>query len=276
MPELPEVQTIVDQLQERLPGNRFAPGAEFLWPGTAGYPGAGELAARLAGRRVVHVGRRAKYILIELDDGMLTRCAPSHDRQSPLRSAGRPVSPLPSRAPAPGKRDRNSAFADMRKFGRFYVGTPAELDAVIPSDGSDRSPSTRRSRPPSLGERLAGRRGPIKSALLDQTGARRTREHLCRRGPVPSRHSSLARGRLAGGARARSLHGGIVAALSEALANRGTSFRNYLSASGEPGDNEPNLMVFRRHGRPCPRCGTLLERIAVAARGTHYCPGCQR
>src|ERR1700736_6724942 len=66
MPELPEVQTVVNELGERLVGKRFAEGAMALWERTIGYPDAAAFSARLAGRAVIGVRRRAKYILIDL------------------------------------------------------------------------------------------------------------------------------------------------------------------------------------------------------------------
>src|SRR5690348_11458386 len=67
MPELPEVQTVVAELGERLTGRRFAPGAEVLWDRTIGYPDAESFPDRLAGHTVIGTRRRAKYILIDLD-----------------------------------------------------------------------------------------------------------------------------------------------------------------------------------------------------------------
>ena len=71
------------------------------------------------------------------------------------------------------------------------------------------------------------------------------------------------------------LHAGIQSALRQALGNGGTSFRDYLSTWGRKGSNQDELLVFRRHGEPCPRCGGPLERIVVGGRGTHLCPICQ-
>ncbi len=274
MPELPEVQTVVDQLRVRLDGSRFIPGGTFLWSGAAGYPDADELIARVTGRKVASVRRRAKYILIDLHDDVLFVV---HLRMTGNLHFAAPGDPAHRylRARFPLDTGEELRFADMRKFGRLYIGSLAELDTAIPLARLGPEPLDDRFTAGVLGERLAGRRGAIKSALLDQgvlagLGNIYADEALFRAAISPLRPAgSLSAGEL------EALHAGICAALREALANRGTSFRDYLSLSGEPGDNEPYLLVFRRAGHPCARCGQPLTRIVVGGRGTHYCPNCQ-
>ncbi len=75
---------------------------------------------------------------------------------------------------------------------------------------------------------------------------------------------------------AERLHGAIRKVLVEALADRGTSFRDYVDADGEQGMHQLRVKVFRRTGEPCYVCGTAIRRIKVGGRSTHYCPRCQR
>jgi formamidopyrimidine-DNA glycosylase len=74
----------------------------------------------------------------------------------------------------------------------------------------------------------------------------------------------------------RLLHEGIVSVLSLGIEHGGTSFNEYRDLWGEAGDNYNHVRVYQREGEPCPRCGTAIERIVVAQRGTHFCPNCQR
>ena len=126
-----------------------------------------------------------------------------------------------------------------------------------------------------LGARLAGRHGPIKPALLDQSvlaglGNIYVDEALFRAGIAPRRPAdTLTEAELS------ALREAIVATLLEALERGGTTFRDYLSVSGNQGNNMPNLRVFHRDGEPCLRCGSILERMVVAGRGTHWCRMCQ-
>ncbi|MGH2347520.1 MAG: bifunctional DNA-formamidopyrimidine glycosylase/DNA-(apurinic or apyrimidinic site) lyase [Chloroflexota bacterium] len=274
MPELPEVQSVVDELAVRLRGRAFAPGVELLWPPTVAYPDPGAFAERLEGRAVVGARRRAKYIIVDLDDGTLLVV---HLRMTGRLHFATPDEPDDRhlRARLPLDDGTELRFADMRKFGRLYVGTEDELAAVTPLARLGPEPLDAGFTPEVLGSRLSGRHGPIKPVLLDQSvlaglGNIYVDEALFRAGIAPRRAANtLSESELG------ALRDGIVATLSEALERGGTSFRDYLSVAGHRGGNMPNLRVFRRHGEPCPRCGSVLERAVVAGRGTHWCGGCQ-
>ena len=275
MPELPEVQTVVNELHERLSGRRFAAGAEVLWPRTIGFPDALEFPARLAGRCVSGVRRRAKYILIELEDGGVLVV---HLRMTGnLHFAPRGAEPHRHlRARLPLLDGDELRFADMRKFGRIYLGEEQELSAVIPLSRLGPEPLAAEFTPEVLGRVLHGRRRPIKTALLDQSvvaglGNIYVDEALFRAGIDPRRSAATLDLQ-----EIEALHGAIRQSLQGALDNGGTSFRDYLSAWGRKGTNQDELLVFRRTGEPCPRCGGPLLRIVVGGRGTHYCPVCQR
>jgi formamidopyrimidine-DNA glycosylase len=71
------------------------------------------------------------------------------------------------------------------------------------------------------------------------------------------------------------LHSAIRLVLSEAIGNRGTMLRDYSPPYGAAGGHQDHLLVYRRTGKPCPRCGTPIERIRVTQRSTHFCPRCQ-
>jgi formamidopyrimidine-DNA glycosylase len=163
----------------------------------------------------------------------------------------------------------------MRKFGRLYLGTWEELSSVTSLGRLGPEPLESGFTADVLGRALAGRRGAVKAALLDQSvlsglGNIYADEALFRAGIDPRRPAGSLDAR-----EIEALHAGIGAALRQAIANGGTSFRDYLSVAGARGENEPNLQVFRHHGEPCPRCGRELQRIVVAGRGTHFCPHCQ-
>jgi formamidopyrimidine-DNA glycosylase len=275
MPELPEVQTVVDELDQRLTGRRFARGAEILWPRTVGYPEAVAFADRLAGRAVSGARRRAKYILIDLDDGLLLVV---HLRMTGNLHFAPPSEPPHRhlRARLPLEDGEELRFADMRKFGRLYLGDEAELASVIPLARLGPEPLAEDFTLERLRAALAGRRGPIKQALLDQSviaglGNIYVDEALFRAGIHPLRPA----GSLDADERT-ALHAGIQASLRQALGNGGTSFRDYLSTWGRKGTNQDALLVFRRQGEACVRCGAPLQRIVVGGRGTHYCAQCQR
>jgi formamidopyrimidine-DNA glycosylase len=274
MPELPEVQTVVNELQERLTGRRFAEGATFLWERTAGFPAGTEFAERLAGREVTGMRRRAKYILADLDSGEQLVI---HLRMTGNLHFADPSDPLHPhlRARLPLIDGQELRFADTRKFGRLYLGTPEELALVIPLHRLGPEPLDDDFTAEVLRARLSRRHGAIKAALLDQEllaglGNIYVDEALFRARIDPRRPAdSLSESEI------EALHAGILASLHQAIGSGGTSFRDYLSTYGRKGDNEENLQVFRRHGEACPRCGNPLQRIVVGGRGTHFCPTCQ-
>ncbi|HVC81141.1 MAG TPA: bifunctional DNA-formamidopyrimidine glycosylase/DNA-(apurinic or apyrimidinic site) lyase [Chloroflexota bacterium] len=275
MPELPEVQSVVDELAARLPGRSFTGGSDLLWAPIVGYPAPEGFGERLEGRTVSGVRRRAKYIIIDLDDGQVLvvhlRMTGRLHFAAPDEAADRHL-----RARLPLDDATELRFADMRKFGRLYLGRVAEIESVTALGSLGPEPLEPAFTAPVLGARLAGKRGPIKSVLLDQSvvaglGNIYADEALFRAGIAPRRAAgSLTEEELS------ALHDGIVATLSEAVERGGTSFRNYLSVAGRRGGNMPNLQVFRRDGEPCLRCGTVLARTVVGGRGTHWCPSCQR
>jgi formamidopyrimidine-DNA glycosylase len=275
MPELPEVQTVVDELGDRLVGRRFAVGASALWERAIGYPDAATFADRLAGRTVIGVRRRAKYILIDLHTQEILAVHLRMTGNLHFARAADPPHPH-VRVRLPLEDGAELRFADMRKFGRLYLGSEEELAGVIPLGRLGPEPLDAGFDVDRLQAALAGRRGAIKTTLLDQgviagLGNIYVDEALFHARIDPRRSAgTLSREELV------ALQAGIVAVLRQALANGGTTFRNYLSTAGRKGANQENLLVFRRQGEECPRCGTLLSRLVVGGRGTHICPACQK
>ncbi|HEX9104814.1 MAG TPA: bifunctional DNA-formamidopyrimidine glycosylase/DNA-(apurinic or apyrimidinic site) lyase, partial [Polyangia bacterium] len=122
---------------------------------------------------------------------------------------------------------------------------------------------------------LAASKRDIKAFLMDQSrvaglGNIYVCEALFRAGVAPKRRSD----RLVG--KAPALHAAIVAALADGIANRGTSFSDYVDADGQSGGNQHALAVYGRQKAPCKRCGAAVRRIVQAGRSTFFCPRCQK
>ena len=272
MPELPEVETVRRGLAAQITGRTFI-GISFLeWPRTIEAPTPEELTRRIAGRRVVDVQRRAKFLLVVLDnDEALT----IH-----LRMTGQ-VTIAPHDMP----RDRfervalafadgdELRFGDIRRFGRIALYDRDALAARFRALG-----------PEPLGDdwarddfaaALARRRTRLKPLLLDQSflaglGNIYVDESLFRAGLHPL--TPAAEVTPAGAGR---LHATIREVLGEAIASGGTTFSNYRDAFGNEGDYYERRRVYGRTDEPCPTCGTAITRIVVGGRGTHFCPHCQ-
>jgi formamidopyrimidine-DNA glycosylase len=273
MPELPEVETIRTDLEQYVPGRSFS-GVELLWAGSIDRPPAEELAAALRGRTVTALERRGKYLVLRLaGEGALV----VH-----LRMTGRLRW---QEAGAP--RDRHARvvlllddghelhFDDQRKFGRLYfVPDEAGLAEVLVRVGPE--PLVEDFTRPALKRMLQGRRGRLKPLLMDQAflagmGNIYVDEALWRARLHPLRRSDTLTPAEIG-----RLYEGVVDALRQGIANRGTTLADYRDLAGTVGQNQEQLFVFRREGQPCPRCGTPIEKIRVGGRATHFCPRCQR
>jgi formamidopyrimidine-DNA glycosylase len=272
MPELPEVETIRADLERRIVGRRVVR-VELLWPGCVATPTAEELAAELPGHMIERAGRRGKFLVLDLDGGAALTVH--------LRMTGRFRLPKvnearPKHLHAVVVLDDASQlwFEDQRKFGRLYFTRDAEeLAQVLAKLGPEPLDAafTRKA----LADLLARRRAQLKPLLLDQSfvaglGNIYVDEALFRAKLHPLRRSdTLSPKEIA------ALHEAIVHALRQGIVNRGTTLSDYRDAWGTAGMNRERLQVFRRQGKPCPRCGTPIEKIRVAQRGTHYCPRCQ-
>jgi formamidopyrimidine-DNA glycosylase len=228
----------------------------------------------LAGRQIVGLGRRGKYLILTLQDGAALIVH--------LRMTGR------LRWKESGAvRDRHLRvvlylddgselhFEDQRKFGRLYlVDGPDAMAAVLAKMGPE--PLDEGFSKGRLLALLSGRSARLKPLLLDQRfvaglGNIYVDEALFRARLHPLRIS----GSLTPREVAR-LHEGIVDALRQGIENRGTTLSAYRDSWGTAGRNQERLLVFRQQGNPCPRCGTPIEKMRVAGRGTHLCPRCQR
>ncbi len=273
MPELPEVQTVASELQQRLPG-RTITGAEVLWPRTVGHPSVDEFVALLRARRVESVDRRAKYVLIRLDDRSLLALHLRMTGRVTIEPAARPRDPHTRLVLRLDDGDE-LRFADMRKFGRWYFVPAGDTLPLASFATLGPEPLDEAFTPQVFAQRVAARRGNVKAALLDQRlvaglGNIYADEALFRARIHPRRTlPSLSAAEVA------ALHAAIVAVLQRAIGRGGTSFSDYRTTWGQLGGYQEELDVFRRTGAPCPACGAPIERTVVAGRGTHYCPRCQ-
>ncbi len=271
MPELPEVATIVSDLAPRLVGRQVV-GIEILWPGVIGYHSTGDFQRRLVGQRIVGVRRRAKYIIVDLSG--------AEKLVLHLRMTGRLLL-----RPAETEQDRFARvvfrldsgdelrFADARKFGRLYLWSTDEVTGLDRSLGPE--PLEPEFTPALFREMVRRRASRLKPLLLDQTflaglGNIYVDEALYEARIHPTRRAnSLSDEEIA------RLYCAVRSVLQTAIMDRGTTFASYVDALGRPGKHQLNVHVYRQAGEQCPRCGTPIERIVVAGRGTYVCPKCQ-
>jgi formamidopyrimidine-DNA glycosylase len=273
MPELPEVETVARGLARVWEGRRFT--RIECRRQRLRQPLPERFAERLTGRRVLSVGRRAKYLVVGLDDdsAMLGHLGMSGRM---VISAG-----LPNAAPGPHDHvlfvtDDGTAvtFTDPRRFGLLALCEAGGLDdhPLLAALGPE--PLAEGFSPTVLAAALAGRAAPIKAALLDQRlvaglGNIYVCESLFRAGIAPTRAAgSLAAAEVTG------LHAAIRAVLAEAIAAGGSSLRDHVRPDGELGYFQHSFAVYGREGQPCGGCDCTdgrVERIVQSGRSTFYC-----
>lgn len=272
MPELPEVETVRRAIAPVLEGAQLEK-VEIRDPRLVRPFDPDIVAGDLVGERVAEVGRRGKYLIVGFDSG---RALLVHLRMTgSLRHAKRGALADDPHTRAVLRLDNGSdvAYRDVRRFGTWELFGRGELEPYLGSRlGPEPLGSLSAAR---LGTRLAGRRAPLKSALLDQRtlaglGNIYVDEALW--------HSRLHPLRVAGGLdedELARLHRAIRSVLRKGLEHQGSTLRDYALPDGAYGTMQDEFRAYGRGGEPCERCGTPLVRIVVGGRTTTFCPQCQ-
>jgi len=274
VPELPEVETIARDVRPLLEGAAFQ-SARVLKPDILRGVTRSAFERALAGRVVRAVGRRAKHLVILLDDGRRVVIQPRMTGSLLVtRRGGRrdPYAAIEARLSTGGL----LTYRDVRRLGAVHLLTPRAWERYTARIGPEPlEPDFTAQR---LAAALADGTLAVKKALMDQrrlagVGNIYANEALWRARLDPSR---AARSITAG--EARRLHRALRTLLSGAIRRRGTTVRDYRTGTGEAGEYQSRLDVYGRAGLPCRRCGEA-HRIAVThaidARATYFCPGCQ-
>ena len=266
MPELPEVETIRNELLPHVLGREIT-GVDLFWERIVRRPSVEEFRSRVIGQRITGLSRRGKYLFFHLSGGGVLvmhmkmtgslLVDPSNDKFT------RAVIYL----------DNGVAlhFRDPRKFGVMWLDSDdsAVAEKLGPEPlGDDFTPEL-------LAKLLRNRTAPVKPVLLDQSiiagiGNMYADEALFDAKIHPMRTAgSLTTDEI------ERLHGSIRRVLLKALNSKGASIRNYIRPDGSPGTAHDEFNVAHGVGKNCPNCGTPIKRIVVRGRGTYFCPECQ-
>jgi formamidopyrimidine-DNA glycosylase len=279
MPELPEVETVMRGLQQRLQGRRIvratANRPDLRWPLPAG------LEQRLTGARVETFRRRGKYILMRLDggDSVLLHLGMSGRI---LLGPARPNQPtLHEHLVLETDDDWRLGFVDPRRFGSIDLILTHLEDTHRLLAGLGPEPLDPGFSPTRLSAALAGKRTPIKAALLDQKVVAGLGNIYVCEALFRARLSPLRSAHTVPGTRAVRLVPAIKDTLREAIAAGGSSLRDYVQPDGELGYFQHAWKVYGREGEPCERCPARpacpgIRRMVQSARSTFYCSRSQR
>jgi len=277
MPELPEVESL-RRILVRTAVGRTIVSVRIGEPRLRRRVRA-DLAAAIAGRRIVKLSRRAKYLIVELDggDAMLVHLGmsgslthrhagfraddfdPRHDHlEFSLDDGSRLVYNDPRR------------FGMVRLVGRGALASTAELRGLGPE------PLSREFNADYLAARARGRTAAIKNLIMDQRivagiGNIYAAEILFRAGVRPTRRAGrVTRSEI------EKIAAAVPAILRAAIGSSGTTFRSYRDSRGQPGRFAARLRAYGREGKPCYTCSTPIKNVVVGQRASFYCPKCQR
>jgi formamidopyrimidine-DNA glycosylase len=274
VPELPEVETVRRRLAPVLEGRTFER-AEITDPRLTRPLDPVEVARELEGERVQLVDRRGKYLVVRFESG---RALLIHLRMtgSLRHAAGGELEEDPYRRAVVTLDDGSDvAYRDVRRFGTWLLLEPSEVDTYIDTRVG-REPLDAGYRATHLAERLAHRRAPIKAVLLDQrtlagVGNIYADETLWRARVHPlTPAADLTPDEV------KAVHRGVREALRAGVRRQGSTLRDYRLPDGSSGNAQERFKAYGRAGLPCERCGTPIDKIRAAGRGTWYCPTCQR
>jgi formamidopyrimidine-DNA glycosylase len=290
MPELPEVETVRLGLQPVLEGHVITEAR--LRRGDLRRPFPPHFAERLTGRKVEALTRRAKYILAALDSGETLVIHLGMSGRMSVYAQGKPrklgsyVYDVAPASAGEGKHDHvvietdapaRIVFNDHRRFGLMTLIATETLDQDKLFDGLGIEPLAPGFTAHYLGQALAGKKTPVKSALLDQRviaglGNIYVCEALFRAGISPKRLAGSVRSE-----RIAPLVAAIRKVLKDAIAAGGSTLRDHAQATGDPGNFQHHFLVYGREGKPCKgKCKGTIKRIVQAGRSTFYCPACQK
>lgn len=311
MPELPEVEYTARQLRASVVGATIS-NALVFWERAVGHPDLTTFLLKVADRRIEAIRRRGKYLVLDLEGdlflsihrrmtGNLYLLPPGWEIDTSLRE----TDPLAwsTRGPAffatpavdgvEGSSysvdlaktwycrvcfnladGRRLLYTDPRKFGRVELW-PRDCEAVA-FKGLGPEPLSAAFSTKQLAQALAGRKSAIKQVLLAQEVVAGLGNIYADEALYFASIHPLRRADSLSPAEIELLHQGIVTVLTLGIEHGGTSFSGYRDLWGEAGDNYNHVKVYQQDGKPCLRCGALIQRIVVGQRGTHFCPGCQK
>jgi formamidopyrimidine-DNA glycosylase len=295
MPELPEVETVRMGLEPVLTGRTFArvttKRADLRFPFPENF------SKRLAGARVVHLERRAKYLIAHLSTGEALLMHLGMTGRFHVQAAGEGTAhllgdyeydteagPKHMHAIFEMRGGGRVTYSDPRRFGYMLLIPEAELAEHPMMHGLGVEPLSGDLAPAYLARRAEGRRSDLKAFLMDQRvvaglGNIYVCEALFRAALKPSRLASALAGRNGKPTvQAERLVAAIRDVLTAAIAAGGSTLRDYRQADGSSGGFQNTFQVYGREGEPCvrPGCRGIVRRSIQAGRSSFFCPVCQR
>ena len=267
MPELPEVETIKNELSPWVVGQSFTQvtivDAKLVCGGSAE-----EVSRDLIGPKVESLERRGKYLIFHLSNG---RSLIMHLRMTGSLLLDPKQVDRYARAVFQLSNRHRLVFSDRRRLGLIRLVDDA--NTVICKLGPE--PLDKRFTPGILGQRLSRHHIPIKAALLDQCIVAGIGNMYADESLFAARIHPLSKADDLSPEEVQTLHNSICRVLGAAIGSKGASVDTYVRPEGELGTAHFGFKVAHKRGEPCPICGNTIERVPVQNRGTCFCPRCQ-
>ena len=265
MPELPEVETIKNELAPHIIGHTIT-GVTLFWEGIVRQPPVEEFCSRLIGQTITGVERRGKYLIFGLSSSELLIIHLKMTGSLLLKPPDRFV-----RAIIQLDDGKKIYFRDPRKFGVMWLVKDKNTigDKLGPEPLEDDFTTK------IMAEALKKRTAPIKALLCDQGLVAGIGNMYADEALFLAKIHPLRPGKSLSKAEIKRLHRAIQQVLSAAIGDKGASVDTYFRPGGEIGTAHFQFRVAHGRGRSCPVCGTPLERIPVRNRGSYFCPKCQ-
>jgi formamidopyrimidine-DNA glycosylase len=272
MPELPEVETIVNDLRPNVEGRRFT-SVSIYCPEMVHQSSVAELKRRLPGQVIKEIARRGKYLIFRLASG---EALIIHLRMTGSLLLKRKAEPRTASSPyirAIFGLDNGTEllFTDRRKLGTIsLVKDESELNSKLGPEPLEPSFTAE-----VLAERLSTHKAPIKAVLCDQEVIAGIGNMYADEALFFARIHPLREANSLSHEEIKRLHKAIRQVLTRAISNGGASISDYRRPTGEKGSQQYDFYAAHRGGQTCKVCATPIERIAVRNRGTYFCPKCQ-
>jgi formamidopyrimidine-DNA glycosylase len=267
MPELPEVETIRNELSPWVVGQSFAQvtvlDAKLVCGGSAE-----EVRRELIGQKVESLGRRGKYLIFNLSNG---RSLIMHLRMTGSLLLNPKEVDRYARAIFHFSNGHRLVFSDRRRLGMIRLVDDA--DAVICKLGPE--PLDENFTSDMLGQRLSRHHIPVKAALLDQCIVAGIGNMYADEALFAARINPLRKADDLSPEEVQALYQSICRVLGAAIGSKGASVDTYVRPEGELGTAHFDFKVAHKRCEPCPVCGCTIERVPVQNRGSYFCPECQ-
>jgi len=267
MPELPEVETIKNELLPWVVGQSFTK-VTILDAKLVCGCSAKEVRRELIGQKVESLERRGKYLIFHLSNG---RSLIIHLRMTGSLLLNPQGTDRYARAVFRLSNGRGLVFKDRRRLGKLWLVDDA--NTVVCKLGPE--PLDKRFTADVLWQRLSRHHIPIKAALLDQHIVAGIGNMYADEALFAARIHPLRKADALSPKDVRTLHNAIRRILRAAIGSKGASVDTYIRPEGEPGTAHSDFKVAHKGGEPCPICGCPIERCVVQNRGTCFCPRCQ-